>query len=239
MDTRETLLVLGGSGAVGSAAARQALDRGMRVMATYRSGPPADLPEGIEWLPYRAGDDGCLAPLSESLRGLTLRAVLFAIGLPSSKRTIAETPLEEWRTLAMVNVGSLLHVLPAILEPLRRAAGSLVVLSSDAAATQRPTSGPYTASKAALQSVAVTLAREEAASGVRVNVLAPSLIRSPMAEEVLRRKGVPDPEARYRALPWGRPLDADEVAAACLSIALDPPWRYVSGRIIPLTGPDA
>jgi NAD(P)-dependent dehydrogenase (short-subunit alcohol dehydrogenase family) len=104
----------------------------------------------------------------------------------------------------------------------------------DAAAT----SGPYTATKAALQSVAVTLAREEAVNGVRVNVLAPSLIRSPMAEEVLRRKGVSDPEAHYRALPWGRPLDADEVAAARLAVALDPPWRYVSGRVIPLTGPD-
>jgi NAD(P)-dependent dehydrogenase (short-subunit alcohol dehydrogenase family) len=238
LDTRETLLVLGGSGAVGSAAARQALRRGLRVVVTRRSGPPREDADGIEWLAYRAGDDGCLEPLAESVRERTLRAVLFAIGMPSSKRTIAETPPEEWRTLAMVNVGSLLHVLPAIMEPLRTAAGSLVVLSSDAAVTQRPTSGPYTATKAALQSVAVTLAREEAVNGVRVNVLAPSLIRSPMAEEVLRRKGVSDPEAHYRALPWGRPLDADEVAAACLAVALDPSWRYASGRVIPLTGPD-
>jgi hypothetical protein len=72
------------------------------------------------------------------VRERTLRAVLFAIGMPSSKRTIAETSQEEWRTLAMVNVGSLLHVLPAIMGPLRMAAGSLVVLSSDAAVTQRP-----------------------------------------------------------------------------------------------------
>jgi NAD(P)-dependent dehydrogenase (short-subunit alcohol dehydrogenase family) len=74
---------------------------------------------------------------------------------------------------------------------------------------------------------------------VRVNVVAPSLIRSAMAEEVLRRKGVPDPEAHYRTLAWGRALDADEVAAACLSVALDTAWGYVSGRVIPLTGPDA
>jgi|SRR5215470_6966566 len=45
--------------------------------------------------------------------------------------------------------------------------------------------------------VSTTLATEEAEHGVRVNLLAPSLVDSPLAEAVL---------------PWSRPLSCDEVA---------------------------
>jgi NAD(P)-dependent dehydrogenase (short-subunit alcohol dehydrogenase family) len=92
--------------------------------------------------------------------------------------------------------------------------------------------GPYTASKAALEAVALTLAKEEAGSGVRVNIVAPSLVESPQAQTVLARKGVTDTAVYYAGLPWGRALSVDEVAEVIVGIGADEQWRYLTGQVL-------
>lgn len=57
------------------------------------------------------------------------------------------------------------------------------------------------------------------AHGVSVSLLAPSLIDSPLAQQVMAVKGVTAPERYYRELTWGRPLRLNEVAAACIEPA--------------------
>lgn len=74
--------------------------------------------------------------------------------------------------------------------------------------------------------MSATLSAEEAEHGVRVNLVAPSLVASPLAESVLALKGVTDVEDYYRALPWGRPLTTTEVAGVAVEIATAPHWRF-------------
>ncbi|MCW3844135.1 SDR family oxidoreductase [Micromonospora yasonensis] len=98
----------------------------------------------------------------------------------------------------------------AALAPRARAGGaSAVVVSPDTVRAVGAGNGAYTASNAALEAPALTLAKEEAGHGVRVNVVAPSLVVSPQAGEILALKGVTDVEAYYAGLPAGRALTVE------------------------------
>ena len=227
-----TILVAGANGAIGQEVVQRASADGWRVLATGRRAPRDDLRTGATWVDLQPGRPDALLTALDSAG--PLRAIVFCIGAPSSKRIIAATPADEWTQLYQDNVVSLAELWAAVAPWARTAETGLVALSSDATATLRAGNGPYTAAKAALESLVVTLAKEEAAFGVRANVLAPSLVRSPMGEEVLRRKDQTDAEAYYKTLPWGRPLCKEEVAQVALDIAVSPQWRYASGQIFRL-----
>lgn len=223
------MVVLGGSGAIGGAVARLLRAQQRSVLTTARQ--PSRSGEHVR---YRAGDDSDVDALAERLGSDRLDAAIFCIGASSSKLPLLETDPAEFDALWETNVMSLLHVLARLRARVRRDGTSITALSSDATLTRRATSGPYSATKAALEAVVETLAKEEAQYGVRVNAVAPPLVESPMATNLLARKGVTDPRPYYGALPWGRALTAHEVAQVVVSVALSPEWSYASGQIIRL-----
>lgn len=73
---------------------------------------------------------------------------------------------------------------------LKASRGSVVAVSSAAGMTPAPGSGAYAASKAALSMLCRQLALEWAADGIRVNVVSPGLIRTPLNEGVFRDEEV-------------------------------------------------
>jgi 3-oxoacyl-[acyl-carrier protein] reductase len=225
-------LVLGGSGAIGRAAARCLLDAGYEVVATHRCPQPPD-EAAVRWVRFDAvtGETDALREQVES-DPRPLQAVVFAIGMPSSKKQITDTQRPEWDELLAVNALALPLAWRAIAASARAGKARVVVISSEAARTVSAASGPYSASKAALEAIAVTLAREEAVHGVRVNVLSPSLVDSPQAEQVLARAGKTDPAAHYRTLPWQRALTTAEVAGAATALVHDPSWAYTTGQVL-------
>ena len=70
--------------------------------------------------------------------------------------------------------------------------------------------------------------------GVRVNVLAPSLVDSPLADHILQLKGVVDRHAYVDMLPQGRMITTLEVAEAAVSMGLDLQWDYANGQVFRL-----
>lgn len=230
-DRSGVVLVLGGTGALGSAIARELELSGRAVLVTgTRSSTAAD-----RWyVRYRSGDDGDVSALRSELQDARLDAVVHCIGIASSKRALLDTPTSELEAQWRVNVLSFTHVLRALRDQLRRDRTCVAAVSSDATLTVRATSGPYSATKCALEALALTLAKEEAQFGVRVNVVAPSLVRSPLAEQILARKGIEDADAHYAGLPWGRPLSAREVARAVIAVTLSPEWSYATGQVFRL-----
>src|SRR5262245_50393799 len=119
------------------------------------------------------------------------------------------------------------RVLRAALRPmLLQRAGAIVVVSSTAA--QRPGVGQaaYASSKAALEALVRTTARETAARGIRVNAVAPGLLSGGMASRVLDEAE----EHARRAIPMGRPGEAAEVVPVILFLA-SPMSSYVTGQV--------
>ncbi|RWA03935.1 hypothetical protein EKO27_g11172 [Xylaria grammica] len=88
--------------------------------------------------------------------------------------------------------------------------GSIVNVSSAMALVAVPAKAPYTTSKHAVTGVTK-------AAGIRVNQVCPTWVRTPMFEEECRR--IPEtPEALNKLSPIKRPIEPDEVAAACLLV---------------------
>ena len=90
----------------------------------------------------------------------------------------------------------------------------------------------YAATKGALDTLTIGLAREVAAEGIRVNAVAPGLIDT----ELHAAAGIPDRMQRLApTVPMGRPGTADEVAG-CVRLLLSSAAAYVTAAILPVSG---
>lgn len=237
MREREAVaLVIGGAGGIGSQVVSRLRTRGLDVLATYRGEEMTSTDSGVRWLRLDVTDEASASAVAAYLASHCgpLRAVVYAAGTPSSKRLVADTPSEEFRSLFAVNALGLVTVWRAIRDLARGAKARLVVVGSDATRAPSPRNGPYTASKAALEAISMTLASEEAVHEVRVNVIAPALVETPQAYEILRRKGVANPAEYFSTLPWGRALSPAEVADVVVDLAVDEHWSYPTGQIFRL-----
>jgi NAD(P)-dependent dehydrogenase (short-subunit alcohol dehydrogenase family) len=224
-------LVIGGTGGVGSEVVRRLRRAGWTVVATSRSGQGEDA--GALWVEFDALRADSAAAVGQALAGLgPLRLVVFCQGAGSGKKPVVHSPVDEFTLCFAVNVVGLVAIWQVIHERARRDHACIVVLSSDAARTSSAANGPYSAAKAALESAAATLAREEAPFGVRVNVVAPTLIDNQEGRRAVRAKGVRDVNAYFRGLAWQRGLTNTEVADVAVTVGTEPGWVYLTGQTI-------
>jgi NAD(P)-dependent dehydrogenase (short-subunit alcohol dehydrogenase family) len=166
-----------------------------------------------------------------------LRGLVNNAGIVGPKARLDQMDLARWRRMLDVNVlGSLLCAQQALRRMSTRhggAGGAIVNLSSMAATLG---SGgqyvDYAASKGAIDTFTVGLARELAAEGVRVNGVRPGIIDT----DIHASGGEPD-RARQLApsVPMQRAGSADEVAAAIVWL-LSPAASYVTGTTVDVSG---
>ncbi|MGD9726309.1 MAG: SDR family NAD(P)-dependent oxidoreductase [Alphaproteobacteria bacterium] len=105
--------------------------------------------------------------------------------------------------------------------------GGIVNLTSQAATFGGNGIAAYAASKAALQTFTVALAREVGCSNVRVNAVSPGMIETDMLPSTFRKATT--------GLPLGRLGTPGEVAAAVEWLLLDAP-KYITGAVVPVAG---
>jgi len=144
---------------------------------------------------------------------------------------LEHTSAEDWDRVFAVNVrGHFLACKHAL--PLMPAGGAIVLTSSTAALLPSTSSIPaYGASKAALDGVCRHVGREAAARGVRVNIVMPGLIDTPLGR--LASQAQPDRDAT--PVPLGRQGTGWEVAEAA-SFLLSNAASYVSGQTLAVDG---
>jgi NAD(P)-dependent dehydrogenase (short-subunit alcohol dehydrogenase family) len=121
--------------------------------------------------------------------------------------------------------------------PLLRGGAAIVLNSSMYTAIGIPGSSIYTASKAALESLARTLSAELVGRGIRVNAISPGNITTPLYE----RLGMPPADlaaakaAELDQVPMKRFGSADELARAVVFL-LSPDSAYVLGETLVVDG---
>ena len=156
-------------------------------------------------------------------------------GIQTPQRPMAEITDEEFdRTVAVDLKGVWNCMRYEIRQMLRQGGGAIVNTSSQGGVTGFPGQAAYIACKHAVIGLTRTAAIDYAAQGIRINAVCPGVIRTPMAEELLRRN--PDLEQELvRDIPAGRMGRPDETAHAVLWLCSDDA-SFVDGHALLVDG---
>ena len=112
--------------------------------------------------------------------------------------------------------------------------GDVIMVSSFSAQALRVRMAAYSVSKAGMEALAQTLAKEERDNGIRVNIVAPGLVDTAMGDGFLGSVGA-DKQAYEKEAPFGFICQPEDVAAAILFLVSDS-GRYITGERLTLNG---
>ncbi len=151
-----------------------------------------------------------LADAAEGLGGLDLLVNnASAIG-PSPLPPLSDLSLAELERIFAVNVTAPLGLVQAVLPALEKRSGLVVNISSDAAIGGYPGWGGYGASKAALDLISLTLAKELGDRGVAVVAVDPGDMRTEMHQSAYPGEDISDRPTPEVTLPFWAWLLAQE-----------------------------
>lgn len=244
--TGKSVVVAGGTGGVGSEVARGVVREGGSVLLVARD--EARLAERVAELDALAGragaatafvaDAGSQAALSAAAAEAAARfgrldGWVHAVGSILLK-PFSATGEEDFARQLDLNAGSAFRALHAALGPMRKQrAGSIVLFGSAAASLGLTNHAAISAAKAAVVGLARSAAMDLARYGIRVNVVSPGLVRTPMSAAITSSET--SLKVSQSMHPTGRISEPADVAAAVLYLLSDGAAN-VTGAVLPVDG---
>ena len=247
MDTRVALVTGGGRG-IGRAISLGLAADGCDVAVNYRRDRDAaeEVVAEIEATGRRAAAYGASVDDGEATDAMVEQVVddlgpigvlVNNAGIASRGQSVADTdPAELQRVVAIHALGPH-RICQAVLPSMRTLdRGDIVFISSVATLHHASHGGPYSMGKAAMESLALTLAKEERGNGIHVNIVAPGLVDTTMGQKLVKATaGVDDIRTLDRHSPFGRVCQPEDVAAAVRWFCSDAAG-YVTGEKVNVHG---
>lgn len=118
----------------------------------------------------------------------------------------------------------------------KRERGDIVMISSTATLHMAGFAGPYNMSKAALEALAFTLAKEVRHRGIRVNVIAPGLVETEMGRRLMKASFAVENLSEIAArMPFGRICQPEDIANTIRFLVSDA-GSYITGEKLNVHG---
>ena len=231
-------LVTGGTRGIGAAISAALMDAGCQVVANYAANDDAAKAfkekTGIEVKKWDVGSfEACGEAVKEIESDLGPVDILVNNAGITKDTMFHKMTLEQWNAVVNTNLNSQFNMCRPVIEGMRsRGFGRIISISSINAQKGQMGQTNYCAAKAGEIGFAKSLAQENAAKGVTVNVICPGYIGTEMVrampQEVVEKRILPH-------IPTGRLGEPEEVARCVLFRASDDAG-YITGSTLSVNG---
>lgn len=222
-------VVTGGCGGIGRAIIASFAAAGARACALDVA-PPAD---GTNWIAADVRDDDSVAAAVEEVerRHGRIDILVHAAGV-SFDAVVWKLPVSEWDRIHAVNLRGAFLLMRHGIAALRRAGeGRVVLIGSINGSRGKFGTSAYSASKAGLIGLARSVARETGRFGIRVNVVEPGWVKTPLTDAL----PVEIVEAALSESLLGQLLDPTDVARLVVFLS-GPGGAGITGQVLRVDG---
>lgn len=228
--------IIGATGGIGAALARRIAPRTQLVLSARTDAPLNALAGelGAHAVPMDATQPESIQQALASIMQTHGRidAVVLAVGsvlLKSAHRT----SLDEWHATITQNLHAAFYVTRAVTEKMQRQAGGGAILLFSTAAAQIGFANheAIAAAKAGVEGLARATAASYAPRNIRVNVIAPGLVDTPLAQPITTNAAAL--EASRQMHPLGRIGTADDVAQVAEAVLTS---TWMTGQVVVVDG---
>ena len=232
MDTKKrTVVVAGGTGALGASVSRAFLATGARVIATYRKQKEFDAlakqaGEGLGGVSIDVTDEAVVAKFvaeTESKFG-AIDALVIAVGGYEAGKQLWETDIATYEEMMSLNLRAAFVMARAVLPGMiRKNAGAVVNVASKAGYGHAAGAAVYAASKAGVMALFDSLAEEVKPYNINVNSIVPSIMDTPANRRAM-------PKADFNVWP-----KTDDIAKVVVYLCSEEA-RVIHGAAVPVYG---
>lgn len=237
MDSNPTFVVLGATGGIGSDLCRRLLSTGANVVGAGRN------PEKVRALadscglrPYTldANDMGqviaCVSEARETFGRVDGVANCVGSLLIKPAHLTSES---DWQATLTTNLTTAFATVHAGVKSMMETGGAIVLVSSVAARIGLANHEAIAAAKAGIIGLTLAAAASYAERGIRVNCVAPGLVRTPLTARLTATEAALKVSAAMH--PLGRIGEPGDVAAA-IAWLLDPQQSWITGQVLGIDG---
>lgn len=238
MERKAVYVILGGTGGIGSAVARKLVENGAEVALAARNSDRLETLSkelgGAHFGVVEATDTAAVESFvtETAARFGAVDGIVNCVGSILLKAA-HQTSDDDWRSTIAQNLDSAFAAVRAGAKAMRRDGGSIVLMSSAAAQVGLPNHEAIAAAKAGVIGLGRSAAATYASKGIRVNIVAPGLVDTPLASAIT---GNPLMLKASEAMhPLGRIGRPEEVASVIVWL-LSAESSWVTGQVIGIDG---
>ena len=241
------VLIVGGSGGIGSLCAKQFADEGAKVAITYFKNKKAaidaasEINSNVEVYQLDNKDPVSVQSAMDDIakKHGNINTIVNAAGFDIPQKFISDIDIDLWKSVMDADINGFFNLIKSGLPYLRKSKGSIVFISSAGLFKYPPGDVLSVAPKATIEHVLKGIAKEEGSNGVRANSIALGIIETGIFHRLREENNTFFDDAWHEAvmntLALKRFGNSEEVANTAVFLASSKAG-YITGHCIPVDG---